>query len=99
MGLSIPVQDALQMEVIIEVDDLLEFDDNQCKTVVRNFKNPPSTISVARPKSPPAPIRGISYTIVAKSLSRLKVASKAGSYYDCIGRTTGPVNMAWTTLS
>ena len=29
MGLSIPVQAALKLEGIIEVDDLLEFDDNQ----------------------------------------------------------------------
>ena len=99
MGLSIPVQAALQMEVIIEVDDLLEFDDEQWKTVVSNLKNLASTMSVARPKSPPVPIRGISYAIGERSLSRSKFASKAGRYYDSIGRTTGPVNMAWTTLS
>ena len=37
-GFSIPVKAALQMEVIIEVDDLLEFDDDQCKTVVRKLQ-------------------------------------------------------------
>ena len=84
---------------MIEVDDLLESDDNQRYTVVRNLKNPAITISVARPKSPPVPIRGISYAIGARSLSLLKVASKTGRYYDSIGRTTGPINMAWTTLS
>ena len=68
MGLSIPVQDALQMEVIIGVDDLLEFDDDQWKTVVSNLNNPASTMSVARPKAPPVPIRGISYAIGARSL-------------------------------
>ena len=99
MGLSIPVQAALQLEVIIEIDDLLEFDDDQWKTVVRNIKNMASTMSVDRPKSPPVPIRGISYAIGKISLSLLKVASEVGRYYDSIGRTTGPVNMAWTTLS
>ena len=40
MGLSIPVKASLQLEGIIEVYDLLEFDDDQWKTVVRNLKNP-----------------------------------------------------------
>ena len=52
--LSIPFQAAFQMEEIIEVDDLLEFDDEQWKMVVSNLKNPASTMSIARPKSPPA---------------------------------------------
>ena len=82
MGLSIPVQAALQLEGIIEVDDLSEFDDDQWKTVVRNFKNPGSTMSVARPKSLPVPIWGISYAIGERSLSLLKVTSEAGWYYD-----------------
>ena len=60
MGLSIPVQDALQLEGIIELNDLLEFDDDQCKPVVSNLKNLSSTMSVARPKSSPVPIQGIS---------------------------------------
>ena len=71
MGLSIPGQVYLQLEGIIEVDDLLEFYDDQWKTVVSNLKNPESTMSVTRPKSPPVPIRGISYAIGARSLSRL----------------------------
>ena len=99
MGLSIPVQAALQMEGIIEVDNLLDFDDEQWKTIVSNVKNQAITMSVAQPKSPPVPIRGISYSIGARSLSLLKVTSESGRYYDSIGRTTGPVNMAWTTLS
>ena len=82
MWLSIPFQDALQLEEIIEVDELLEFDDEKWNTVVRNLKNPAITISVARPKSPPAPIRGISYSIGERSLSLLKVTSEAGWYYD-----------------
>ena len=94
MGLSITVKAALQLEGIIEVDKLLEFDDDQWKTVVSNLKNPASTMSVALPKAQPAPIRGTSYAIGAISLSRLKVASEAGCYYDSIGRTTGPVSMA-----
>ena len=68
MGLSIPVQDALQMEVIIGVDDLLEFDDDQWKTVVSNLNNPASTMSVALPNSPPVSIRGMSYAIGERSL-------------------------------
>ena len=99
MGLSIPVQAALHLEGIIEVDDLLEFDDEQWKTVISNLKNPASTMSVAQPNSPRIPIRGINYAIEEISLSQLKVASEAGRYYDSIGRTTGPVDMAWTTLS
>ena len=66
MGLSIPVQASLQLEWIIEVDDLLEFDDDQWKTVFGNLKNPASTMIVARPNSPPVPIRGISYAIGAR---------------------------------
>ena len=81
------------------MDDLLEFDDEQWETVSSNLKNPAITMSVARTKFPPVPIRGISYAIGARSLSRLKVASKAGCYYDLIGRTNGTVNMAWTALS
>ena len=81
------------------MDDLLEFDDEQRKTVVRNIKNLASTMSVAQPNFPPAPIRGISYAIGAISLSQLKVASEEGCYYDLIDRTTGPVNMAWNNLS
>ena len=46
MGLPIPVQAALQMEGIIEVDEFLEFYDDQWKTVVSNLKNPASTMSV-----------------------------------------------------
>ena len=56
MGLSIPVQAAIQLKGIIEVDDLLEFNDEQWKTVISNLKNPASTMSIARPKSPPVPI-------------------------------------------
>ena len=48
MRLSIPFQAALQLEVIIEVDDLLEFDGDQWKTVVISLKNLASTMSVAR---------------------------------------------------
>ena len=99
MGLSTPVQAALQLEGIIEADDLFDFDDDQWKMVVSNLKNPESTVSVARPNSPPVPIWGISYAIGARSLSWLKASIEAGRYYDSIGRTTGPVNMAWTTLS
>ena len=98
MGLPIPVQAALQLEGIIEVDDLLEFDDDQWKTVVSNLKNPASIMSVARPKYPPVPIRGISYVIGARYLSRLKVSIKEGCHYDSIGRNNGPDNMAWTNL-
>ena len=99
MGLSIPVQAALQLEGIIEVDDLFELDDDQWKTVASNLKNPASTMSVAQPNSPPVPIRGISYAIGEIYFSILKVASEAGRYYDSIGRSTGPFNTAWTTLS
>ena len=99
MGLSIIFQADLQLKWIIDVDDLLEFDDDQWKTVVINLRNQKSTMSIARPKSPPVPIWGISYVIGERSLSQLKVASKAGRYYDSIGRTTEPVNMTWTTLS
>ena len=99
MGLLIPVQSAIQLERIIEVDDLLEFDDDQWKMVVSNIKNPESTMSVAWPKSAPASIWGIRYAIGTRYLSQLKVASESGCYYDSIGRTTGPVNMAWNTLS
>ena len=99
MGLPIAVQAVLQLEGIIEVDDLLEFDDEQWKTVVSNLKNLASTTSASQPKSPPVLIQGISYAIGARYLSRLKVASEAGRYYDLIGRTTGPFNMAWTNLS
>ena len=56
MGLSILVQAAIQLEEIIEVDDLLEFDDEQWKTVVIKLKNSARTTSVARPKSPPIPL-------------------------------------------
>ena len=56
MGLSIPVQAAIHLEGIIEVDDLLEFDDEKWKTVIINLKNPASTMSVVRPLSPPVPI-------------------------------------------
>ena len=65
MGLSIPVQSDIQLEGIIEGDELLEFDDEQRETVVRNLKDPEITMSVSRPKSPPVPIWGISYTIGA----------------------------------
>ena len=51
MGLSIPVQDAIQIEVIIEVDDLLDFDDDQWKMFVSNLKNPTSIMGVARPNA------------------------------------------------
>ena len=88
-----------QLEGTIEVNAFLEFDDDKLKTVVSNLKNLASTMSVAQPKPPPVPIRGISYFIGARSLSQLKVASKAGRYYDSIGRTTVPVNVACTTLS
>ena len=87
------------MEGIIEVGDLLDFDDDQWKTVLSNLMNLASTMSVAQPKSPPVPIRVIRYSIGERSLSRLKVASEAGCYYYSIGRTTGPVNMVWTNLS
>ena len=46
MGLSIPGQDTFQLEGIIEVDEFLEFYDDQCKTVVRNLKNLTSTMIV-----------------------------------------------------
>ena len=69
MKLSIPVQSALHLEGIIEVDNLLEFDDDQWKTVVSNLKNPASTMIVARPKAPPVPIQGICYAIRERYLS------------------------------
>ena len=94
MRLSIPFQAALQLEGIIQVYDLLDFDDDQWKTVVSNLKNPASTMIVALPKAPPVPIQCISYDIGARYLSKLKVTSKAGCYYNSIGRTTGPINMA-----
>ena len=99
MVLSILVKAAIYLEGIIEVYDLLDFDYEQRKTVISNLKNTASTTSFARPKYPPVPIWGISYAIGARSLSRLKVSSESGCYYDLIGRTTVPVNMSWTTLS
>ena len=53
MELSISIQAALQLEGIIDMDDLLEFDDKQWKTVVSNLKNTARTMSVYQPKAPP----------------------------------------------
>ena len=53
MGLSIPVQAALQLKGNIDVDDLLYFDDDKWKMVSRNLKNWASTMSFAQPKTPP----------------------------------------------
>ena len=66
MGLSIPVQAAIHLEGMIEVDDLLESDDNQRYTVFRNLKNTEITMNVAQPKDPPVLIQGISYAIGAR---------------------------------
>ena len=82
IGLSIPIQAALQLEGMVEVDDLLEFDYEQRKKVIRKLKTPAITMSVARTKSPPVPIRGINYAIGEISLSLLKVASESGRSYD-----------------
>ena len=82
MGLSIPVQTTLHLEGIIGVDYLLEFDEDQRKTVVSNLSNPEIPMSAVRPKAPPFPIQGISYSIGEISLSQLKFSSEAGFYYD-----------------
>ena len=92
MGLENRVQVYLQDEGIEEVDDLEEFATNESwAQVLENCKRPP------RINQGGALVDQAAFRIGAKSLRRLKVASKCVAYYAATGRERTANNMQWST--
>ena len=93
MGLENRVRVYLQDEGINDVDDLEEFATNEAwSQVLENCKRPPRVANAAGVLQEQA-----AYRIGAKSLRRLKVASKCVAYYAATGRDRTADNMMWAT--
>ncbi len=94
----------LRLEGLNDVNDLAEFGDDEFKVVAENLRRPAGTmadpnfqaVAGGAQVAPQIPIPP--YVIGAKSLKRMKIASKAVMYYITIDRPTTPANMHFTNL-
>jgi hypothetical protein len=91
MGVPELTLPGLAIEGITTPDDLLDFNEDDLKTVMSNLRRPAGTIP--DPADATAVIPRPSYEFGAKSFKRLKIAALAVSYYDSIGRPCTPDNM------
>ena len=91
MGIPALTLPGLAIEGITVPDDLLDFNEDDLKTVMSNLRRPAGTIP--DPADPTAVIPRPSYEFGAKSFKRLKIAALAVSYYESIGRPCTPDNM------
>ena len=99
MGLSNRTRVYLQGEGITDPSDLLEFVDKDAwLQIVETCKRPPQ---VPGPGAPPNPalVSQQPFQLPAKSLLRLKVASKVVEYYDRTERTLTASSMMWSRLA
>lgn len=94
MGIPALTLPGLAVEGITSPDDLLDFNEDDLKTVMSNLRRPAGTIP--DPDDANAVIPRPSYEFGAKSFKRLKIAALAVSYYDSIGRPVTPENMHFT---
>ena len=84
MALSNATRTQLNVEGIVTVDDLLDFDKDSLDQVANNLRSPGGG---AQP-----------FVFGAKSHKRLLVATKLVKYYHTVGRTLTANNMQWTHL-
>ena len=95
---------AIGREGIRTVENLSEMTDEDLKLVVDNLRKPSVWIS-----DPRAGVRGAgiparttiptpAYAFSARSLLRLKAASRTALYYEKIGRDINPDMMVWRTV-
>lgn len=90
MALSHRTRIQLQEEGINAVTDLSDFDDATLKQVSENLKRPGGTIDAQG-----AIVRTQPFVLGAKSLLRLKAATKLVKYYETVGRDINSLNMKW----
>ena len=92
MGLANRTRAFLASEGITDVDDLEEFiTKDSWAQVLENCKRPPQITNAAG-----ALVNDQAYRIGAKSLRRLKVASKCVAFYKAVGRDPSAANMRWS---
>ena len=90
LALSNEARAALEIEGIVAPDDLAEFRKTHWAQVVTNLKYP---AGIPDPNNPGAFLRAQTVALGARSLGRLRLASKAARYYESIGRDLTPANM------
>ena len=96
MAVPVATVDGLAMEGIDDVDDLLDFDDEDLKTVMDNLRKPAGTIP--DPANTAQVIPRPSYVFGAKCYKRLRTAAAAVRYYDSISRPTSSRNMHFNNV-
>jgi hypothetical protein len=96
MAVPLPTVAGLAIEGIDNVDDLLDFDDEDLKTVMDNLRKPAGTIP--DPENAGQVIPRPSYVFGAKCYKRLRIAAAAVRYYDSINRPTSSRNMHFTNV-
>ena len=93
MGLTNCTKDQLNSEGIETIDDLANFDDDEIwKQVISNYKNPPKVADANGVLQEQA-----AFHLPEKFPHRLKVATRAVTYYLETGRPLTPSMMTWNT--
>ena len=89
----------LQMEGLVSVSDLLEFDKDSFKEVVDNLRRPGGRIPNPDVHPPDgSTIPQPPFQIGAKSVMRFVAASKIVRYYETVGRELTAANMRWSEI-
>ena len=97
MGISQRTLGQIQAEGFGDVDSLYELNDEATiKQVLQNCKYPPHIQDPAG--APGVMIPQAPFTISARTLGRIKVASSAVEYHRLVGRSTSAQSMQWTRL-
>ena len=96
MSLPVLTIPGLVLEGIEEVDDLLDFNDKDFKTVRENLQR--SAGRVPDPANAGQTIPAPGYVFGAKAYKRLKIAATAARYYETIGRPMTYVNMHFVNV-
>ena len=96
MGIPNATVVQLQVEGIVTVDDLKEFDKDTMEQVTANLRRPPGRVPDPNPGAAAgATIATPPFPYGAKSQQRLLVATKLVLYYDTVGRNITAGNLQW----
>ena len=99
MGLSNRTRvDYLQSEGILTVADLSDWEDDEWYQWCSNCKNPDRIHDQEDGAAVGALINQVPFSVPARSLKRLKIASRIVRYYNSVGIDLTVTNICWTVM-
>jgi hypothetical protein len=99
MGIPNATVVQLQVEGIVSVDDLADFDKDTIEQIAANLRHPAGRIPDPDPGAAAgATISTPPFVFGAKSQQRLIIATDLVQYYDTVGRNATAGNLQWTLV-